>query len=1377
MTTPGGESAGTVHVDVVPDASGFAAALRARVLPAAEAVGQQVAARVAAPIASSITDAVEDGVRRGGTAALPAADTVGRTIGIRIGRQIRDGIEAQLRRAISVTVRATVAGENDVTRLSAAITALRALGTTVNFRVRATVAGQNEINRMALAVQRLQTAARSPIHVRASATVNAPLPELSQLIRDLRALRRISDIHIRIRVDGVFQAMADIQTIAAFARTLGTLRPEITVSVNATIAIAVLATVLGMAAAVGAQRPTVTVNVNISGLLPAQAGLAAVQAGASSASLGVAGLTAALVVLASIAIPIVAALTIALFAVATAATAAIAALGVIALAAVGVASAVAAVTAAQAEQGKAAAQNATRQNAIRSALDGVRNAERGLANAQREAKRAQEDLTRARKEAKEANEDLALSVRGNALARERASDDLADAERELRRVEADPRATADQRREARLTYEEAKLQVDELATRGKRLAEQQEEANRKGIEGSAQVVAAKDRIRAADEALIQAQQQLAAAHRQAAQAATQAATQQNAAIEKARQALAGLSPQGRAFVAFIVSLRDELRTLQQAAERTFLPGLQRGLEAFLPVLPLVVRFVERFGAALGLLAEQALKALTGPFWVQFFDWLGTEGVAILVDFAKSIGFLVTAFAALIQAFGPTSRAFSSGLVDMTRRFAEWAQAVAQSEGFQKFTAYAVEQGPKLVQVLGDLGIVLIKLAIALTPLATLTLDLLARSLEWMAEQDPGVILAIAAAIAVLVAAISGGPIAIGVAVALIVAGLVYLYNRFETFRNTVNAVWAAWSAAAKWYWDNIVRPVFEAIAWYLTEKLAPAYLWLWRNVIQPAWTGISTAAQWAWENVLQPVFRAIAWVITNVVGPAFTWLWHNIITPAWAGIKVVIDIAWAALQVIFGLIQIALRLTGAVFLWLYEHAVKPAFDRIAAVIAAVWGVVRPILQVFAEFLERHVAPQVDRGVSAIGRIWERLRALAAAPVRFIIDTVLNNGLLAAYNAVAKRFGIKPDDVRINIPAFNTAPTPGGDSGSRRTSGFQEFARGGYVSGPGSSTSDSILARLSNGEYVIPASKVREYGVEFFDWLAGRTRKNPDHPLYAEGGLVSWVKSAWNTVTDPIGTLASKAGDLVNQIPGAGIARDVVVGVGRNLVGGVMNFLRSKIGFGGGGEGGPGPGFLPWPSSPGAQRGDTGVWRSIMALVRASGIPYTFGNSYRHGDPLWHGSGRAVDLMGYNQDALASFFEARQSNVLELIHRTKSRDYGITRGRRRNFPTQWPLHRNHIHIAMARGGLVGSGSPYAGMPRMGTFDSGGWLMPGITVAGNFTGRPERILTSQQWDDLSTRADQSASYTTNIYPLKASLSIEDLRAYDARRAALARVGRPR
>lgn len=59
-----------------------------------------------------------------------------------------------------------------------------------------------------------------------------------------------------------------------------------------------------------------------------------------------------------------------------------------------------------------------------------------------------------------------------------------------------------------------------------------------------------------------------------------------------------------------------------------------------------------------------------------------------------------------------------------------------------------------------------------------------------------------------------------------------------------------------------------------------------------------------------------------------------------------------------------------------------------------------------------------------------------------------------------------------------------------------FATGGFIKGPGTSTSDSILARLSKGEYVLRADAVKKYGLDFLNQLnAGRL------PGFAAGGVV------------------------------------------------------------------------------------------------------------------------------------------------------------------------------------------------------------------------------------------------------------------------------------
>ena len=73
-----------------------------------------------------------------------------------------------------------------------------------------------------------------------------------------------------------------------------------------------------------------------------------------------------------------------------------------------------------------------------------------------------------------------------------------------------------------------------------------------------------------------------------------------------------------------------------------------------------------------------------------------------------------------------------------------------------------------------------------------------------------------------------------------------------------------------------------------------------------------------------------------------------------------------------------------------------------------------------------------------------------------------------------------------------------------------FASGGYVTGPGTTTSDSIPARLSAGEYVLRAEAVRRVGVEFLHALNGglaAPRWLGPRLAFADGGLVPDVAPA------------------------------------------------------------------------------------------------------------------------------------------------------------------------------------------------------------------------------------------------------------------------------
>lgn len=103
-------------------------------------------------------------------------------------------------------------------------------------------------------------------------------------------------------------------------------------------------------------------------------------------------------------------------------------------------------------------------------------------------------------------------------------------------------------------------------------------------------------------------------------------------------------------------------------------------------------------------------------------------------------------------------------------------------------------------------------------------------------------------------------------------------------------------------------------------------------------------------------------------------------------------------------------------------------------------------------------------------------------IQGIIDGIIN-GIQAAIKAAVTLGGLLPGG--------------GGDSGDSGGGGGG-FARGGMIVGRGTGTSDSILARVSNGEYIVRARAVSKYGLGLLNAINGMRFSVPK---FALGGPV------------------------------------------------------------------------------------------------------------------------------------------------------------------------------------------------------------------------------------------------------------------------------------
>lgn len=240
--------------------------------------------------------------------------------------------------------------------------------------------------------------------------------------------------------------------------------------------------------------------------------------------------------------------------------------------------------------------------------------------------------------------------------------------------------------------------------------------------------------------------------------------------------------------------------------------------------------------------------------------------------------------------------------------------------------------------------------------------------KWMSE-NTGVVKVLAAAILgaaiavkVLNAAMNASPIARIIAlVAAVAAGLVVLYQKSETFRKIVNAVWTSVRAAAVAAW-GVIRGVittawriistvwngaraffsglFSAIAaiargvWAVIRGVITAVVVVVRTIwsalsgfFSGLFRGISTVARGIWS--------AIRAVITAVVGVVRT-IWSGLsgfFSGLFSGISSVVSTIWGAISSVIGGVVGAVQTVWSGITSFFSGL----WDGISATVSTIWG--------------------------------------------------------------------------------------------------------------------------------------------------------------------------------------------------------------------------------------------------------------------------------------------------------------------------------------------------------------------------------------------------------------------------------------------------------
>lgn len=557
------------------------------------------------------------------------------------------------------------------------------------------------------------------------------------------------------------------------------------------------------------------------------------------------------------------------------------------------------------------------------------------------------------------------------------------------------------------------------------------------------------------------------------------------------------------------------------------------------------------------------------------------------------------------------------------------------------------------------------------------------------------------------------------AIAALVAGLVYFFTQtelgkaiWEEFTRFLGEAWANISGFFTSAWENVIQPVFQ--------KIGEIAIWLYENVLKPVFDGISAVVQffaagfklqfdlivnafrlvgaianWLWVNALQPAFAAIGAVVTwlwttiiqpylNAWGALFQWLWENVLSP------------------VFGFIGAGVQAIGNAFNWLWVNVISPVWNGISSTISTVWKWIDQ--NVFTPFKIGigYIGTAFENVAKAIGIAWDGIKKAAAVPINFVLDTVWNHGLRSFWNDMVGTLGLEdmklPKAALVKFASGGVMPgyTPGRDVHQ-----FWSPTAGGLALSGGEAIMRPEFTRLVGGAAGVDALNA-----------AARNGRLP----FGDG-----EGNFFGDVWDNISKAASVAWEFLTN-PAQAIKSHVIDGIIRpltadqNIFGKTMGGLAEKTLMG----------FVDlFKDAAPKATGTKGMgWEAMWKIVQ-NAIPGVIKTSdYRpgartvNGGQSYHGMGRAIDLIPASMatfDAVARLFP----NASELIY-SPAGGRQLLNGKPFN---GWSdavraQHYNHVHLAMASGGVV---------PKL--YDQGGWLPHG-GLAVNKTGKPEAVLTPSE-----------------------------------------------
>lgn len=345
---------------------------------------------------------------------------------------------------------------------------------------------------------------------------------------------------------------------------------------------------------------------------------------------------------------------------------------------------------------------------------------------------------------------------------------------------------------------------------------------------------------------------------------------------------------------------------------------------------------------------------------------------------------------LMKAFAPNTHLVLQGLADMAKQFEQWSATIAESDGFKKFIEYVQENGPKLIQLLGNIINIIINVATAMAPFAAAVLDVaiaMTDFIEKLTEAHPaiGIMLGLIATLAGIFMTL-GPPI----------LGAIDFIGTFVSSIGGLSGVIGIATGAIDLLGGVLTAlsgPVGVVIA--IVGALIGVLVWLWntnegvREALTNAWDVISSTIGGAiqsvidwfrqlYDNIMQtiqplmPIFQQFGDMVNQILGVVVVQA-INFLVEAFKGLWLAVSVIFTAIgAIVSSVIQLIVGLFTA-FIQLitgdFSGALQTLQTTFTNVLDTIWTAVQSIFTQISEFIFASLNSILGTSISSWSQIW------------------------------------------------------------------------------------------------------------------------------------------------------------------------------------------------------------------------------------------------------------------------------------------------------------------------------------------------------------------------------------------------------------------------